>query len=257
LLTAVQSVVHAPTGGIASAFNQVRAAAGFAQLEEAKLQLQVALQEKGFTGSRSLVVSVVSKLLRPGSGPENDRLLFRLNRAWRRRSNNLGIAVPGRTFAYICARHKKIGPFLSNYFEDLGGERPTESQLFAQLQQFLFENCEDSCPECLNQRGRFYDLGLPSRALARDWLGIEIQTVHLVEGAANWQDQARQALRADGRVRIVATPEMRDALAGGLPQLCVQELELESLRVPVSVAKIESAADHLAVVLHIQDFVNG
>lgn len=257
LLAVVQAAAREQESKIASAFDQVRGASGFVQMEEAKRQLQVALSAHGFTASRSLVVSVVNKLLRPGSGPQSDRLLFRLNRAWRRRSDKLGIAVPVRTYAYTCARHNRIGPFLTNFFEQLGGERPAESQLFAQLQQFLFESCEDSCPECLNQRGRFYDLGLPSRALARTWLGIEIQTIVLAGGGLDWQDQARQILRAEGRVRLVAAAPQRAELAAGLPQLCVQELELASLRVPVSVAKVEPAADRLAVVLHIKDFING
>ena len=257
LIAVVQLVAREPESGIASAFDQVRASSGFAQMEEAKQQFQAALTANGFTASRSLIVSVVNKLLRPGSGPPSDRLLFRLNRAWRRRSDRLGIAVPVRTFAYTCARHNRIGPFLTHFFEELGGERPAESQLFAQLQQFLFESCEDSCPECLNQRGRFYDLGMPSRALARSWLGIEIHTIVLAGGGLDWREQARQILRAEGRVRLVAAAPQRAELAAGLPQLCVQELDLVSLRVPVSVAKIEPVADRLAVVLHIQDFING
>lgn len=257
LLAVVQAVAREPVSGIASAFDQVRAASGFAQMEEAKQQLQVALSANGFAASRSLVVSVVSKLLRPGSGPQSDRLLFRLNRAWRRRSDKLGIAVPVRTFAYTCARHNLVGPFLAHFFERLGGERPAESQLFAQLQQFLFESCEDSCPECLNQRGRFYDLGLPSRALARGWLGIEIQTIELAAEGDDWLQHARQILRAAGRVRLVAAVALRAELAAGLPQLCVQEVATETRLEPVCISRIEQAADRLAVVLHIQDFING
>jgi hypothetical protein len=226
-------------------------------MEASKQQLQSNLQANGFSGSRSLVVSVVNKLLRPGSNHQSDRLIFRLNRAWRRRSDKLGIAVPTRTFAYTCTRHKSIGPFLLDFFEAVGGERPSEPQLFAQLQQFLFETCEDSCPECLHQRGRFYDLGFPSRALARTWLGIEIPTIDLADAGVDWLETARQILRVSGRVRLIAAAPQRAALAVGLPQLCVQELDLESLRVPVSVAKIETAADRIAVVLHIQDFING
>jgi hypothetical protein len=257
LLSAVQKAVRDPQGGLAGAFAEVRAASGFSEMEASKLQLQEELQLNGFSASRSLVVSVVNKLLRPGSSPQSDRLMFRLNRAWRRRSDKLGIAVPVRTFAYTCARHDRIGPFLSDFFEGIGGERPSEPQLFAQLQQFLFETCEDSCPECLHQRGRFYDLGFPSRALARAWLGIEIPAIDLAGAGEHWLEQARQILRASGRVRLVAAAPQRAALAEGLPQLCVQELDLESLRVPVSVAKIETAADRIAVVLHIQDFING
>ena len=73
----------------------------------------------------------------------------------------------------------------------------------------------------------------------------------------DWREHARQILRDEGRVRLVAAAPQRAELAAGLPQMCVQELDLVSLRVPVSVAKIEPIADRLAVVLHIQDFING
>lgn len=257
LLAVVKSAAREPVADIAAAFEDVRNAGEFAALEAAKNQLQSALQARGFPALRGLVVSVVNKLLRPGSEAQSDQLIFRLNRAWRRRSAMLGIAVPARTFAYVCARHPKAGLLLKGYFEAVGGEPPADPQLFAQLQQLLFETCEDSCPECLNQKGRFYDLGLPSRALAREWLGINISTVELTPGSENWPDQVRQILRAEGRVRIVAGPAMRSALASALPQLCVQELHLKASVVPISVAKIEAAADRLSVVLHIQDFING
>jgi hypothetical protein len=244
-------------GGIATAFDQVRSATGFVELEAAKNQLQAAIQIRGFPAQRNLVVSVVSKLLRPATDLTSDRLIYRLNRSWRRRCCKLGFAVPLRTFAYTCARHSKIGPFIAHYFQSIGGELPTESQIFAQMQQLLFETCEDSCPECLDQRGRFYDLGLPSRALAREWLGIEIQTVSIDDFPADWQDRARRILRSDGRVRLVAGPPQRSILGEALPRFFVEEMDLESLRVPVSIAKVEQAADRIAVVLHIPDFVNG
>jgi hypothetical protein len=257
LLEVARAAACEPGGAVAAAFDQARVASGFTELEEAKGQLQLALQSRGFTAKRSLVVAVATKLLRPATDVTSDRLVFRLNRSWRRRSEKLGIAVPMRTFAYTCARHSKVGPFIATYFEAIGGEAPTAPQLFAQMQQLLFETCEDSCPECLNQRGRFYDLGLPSRTLAREWLGIEIQSVSLDADPNDWPELARQMLRSKGRVRLVAGPTQRSALAGALPRFFVEEIDLESLRVPVSVARIEQAADKIAVVLHIPDFVNG
>ena len=257
LLAIARASAFEAGGGIAGAFEQVRSASGFTEVEAAKVQLQSALQDRGFSAQRGLVVSVVNRLLRPATDQASDRLMYRLNRAWRGRSEKLGIAVPMRTFAYTCARHAKIGPFLQGYFEAIGGEKPTAPQLYAQLQQMLLESCADSCPECLNQRGRFYDLGLPSRALAREWLGIEIQTVLLDAHPGDWQDRARQFLQSEGRVRLVAGPAHTTTLAEALPRMFVAEIELESLRVPASIARVEQAADRISVVLHIQDFVNG
>jgi hypothetical protein len=242
---------------VSEAFLQARAAASFSALEEARDQLRSALHSQGFSASRALIVSVVSKLLRPGSGRDADRLTRLLNQDWRRRSQRLGIAVPVRAAAYTFARHPVLGSFLRRYFENLGGEPPSEPQLFAQLQQLLFESCPDSCPECLHQRGRYYDIGLPSRSLAREWLGIEIQEVSLDANPEGWMEAVHKILRASGRVRLVASPYQLPALALALPALVVAEFELELLQVPVSVARIEQSADRTAVVLHIPDFVNG
>ena len=257
LLAVVQAAAREPGAAIAAAFEQVRGSAGFAALEEAKGQLQSALQDRGFPALRGLVVSVVNKLLRPGSAAQSDRLVFRLNRAWRRSCQTLDLAVPLRTFAYTYASHPKVGPILLQYFQSIGGESATAPQLFAQMQQLLFESCADSCPECLNQRGRFYELGLPSRALARAWLGIEIQTVLLDTHPGDWQDRARQVLRSEGRVRLVAGPTQKAALAQDLPRFFVEDIDLEFLREPVSVAQVEQAADRISVVLHIPNFING
>jgi hypothetical protein len=242
---------------IHTAFSQAREASGFTALEEAREQLRSALHTQGFSASRKLIVSVVTKLLRPGSNNLSDRLTRLLNQDWQRRSQRLGIAIPVRTAAYTFARHPVLGSFLRRYFESFGGEQPTDPQLFAQLQQLLLESCSDSCPECLNQRGRYYDLGLPSRALARDWLGIEMPEILIDANPNNWLEEARAVLRNQGRVRLVATSTQKAALSQALPQLTVAELELESLRVSVSVARIEHAADRTTVVLHIPDFVNG
>jgi hypothetical protein len=259
LLSVAQvAAAQAKAGGdLATAFTQVRAVTGFSDVEAAKAQLKTALTSRGFHAGRSLVVSVVTKLLRPASDVTTDRIVVSLNRAWRRRSDRLGIDVPPRTFAYTCVRHSKLDQRLSAYFAGIGGEPPTAPQLFAQVQQLLIETCTDSCPECLNHRGRFYDLGLPSRALAREWLGTDIETVSLDSSPAGWQEKARRVLQASGRVRLSACPAQRAALAQAIPALCVAELDLESLRVPVSVARVEQEAETLCVVLHIQDFING
>lgn len=255
-LLAIVKAAYNPSSLLRAAFDQVREASGFSALEEAKGNLRSALQAQGFPASRKLVVSVVNKLLRPGSGAWSDRLIHRLNRAWHQRSRHLGIAVPARTFCYTCAGHTKLGPFLNRHFELIGGEHPSDAQLFAQLQQLLFESCPDSCRECLDQAGRYYDLGLPSRSLAREWLGIEIQEIVLDADPAGWMDNARSTLRNSGRVRLVASFAWKAKLAQALPDLTVAELRLESILVSVSVARIEQAADRIAVVLHIPDFIN-
>ena len=240
---------------IQTAFDIVRGSSGFEELEQAKSHLQSALVSRGFSSKKSMVVSVASKLLRPGTDFNGDKLLFRLNRMWRNSCKKLAIKVPLRTFAYTCACHNKTGSFISNYLRSIGGDDPEPAQLFAKTQQLLLDTCEDSCPECLDQKGRFYDLGLPSRALAVYWLDIEIPRISL--DLADWETKVIEALRSEGRVQIEATSSQRSILVAALPKLVVEEIDLESRRATVSLSRVEQITDKLVVLLQIPDFIYG
>lgn len=258
LTVAAKATAEAKTGGsLADAFGSVRQANGFGETEAAKSELHAALRVGGFTVTRELVVAVVTKLLRPASSPTSDRLISRFNRSWQRQNTRLGLAIPLRTFAYTCARHRRIGPLLENFFTGIGGEQPTPPQVYAQLQQLLLDTCCDSCPECLHQPNRFYDFGQPSRSLARVWLALEIEELSLEAFVGDWIERARAILRQRGRVRLTAGESRQAELAEGLPNLVTAEIELEELRVPVTVARVEQTAARLAVILHVPDFIYG
>lgn len=244
-------------GPLSNAFAQVRQASGFAETETAKANLRGTLQIDGFTADRGLVVSIVTKLLRPGSSALSDQLIFRFNRAWRRRASRMGIGIPLRTFAYACTRHEKVGPRLEEFFARIGGEQPTPSQVYAQLQQLLLDTCRDSCPECLHQPNRYYDFGQPSRALARAWLALEIHEISIDAFPSDWVERARASLRQHGRVRVTASESRRATLAQGLPELVTTEIELEELRVPTTIARVEQSGTNSTVILHIPEFVYG
>jgi len=255
-LIAILREAYNPTSEIPGAFEQVRAATGFESLQDASEQLRESLLVQGFSAARHVIVSVVTKLLRPGSTQRSDFLIYQLNKAWKASSKRLGVSVPVRTFAYTYAKHERFGVMLKKYFAGIGGESPTNSQVFAQLQQILFESCPDSCPECLNHRGRYYELGHPSRELTRKWLGIDIQEISLDENPIGWINAARQVLREEGRVRLIASRGQKVPLAQALPVIAVTTVDVGELQMPVSVSRIEQSADRTAVEVHIPDFVH-
>jgi hypothetical protein len=255
-LIAILREASNPISPVHHAFEQVREASGFESLQDASMVLRQSLQVRGFSAARHVVVSVVNKLLRPGSTKRSDFLIYQLNKAWKASSKRLGLSVPVRTFAYTYAKHEKFGVMFKKYFAEIGGESPANSQVFAQLQQSLFESCPDSCPECLNQRGRYYELGNPSRALTRQWLGIEIQEVWISQDTADWISDARQVLRNNGRVRLVALKEYKTLLAQALPEIVISAVDVGELQMAVSISRIDQSADRIMVVVHIPDFIH-
>jgi hypothetical protein len=243
---------------LVDAFNLVRGASGFLESEQAKSKLCLALQALGFAPVRTFVVAVITRLHRPASSRETDRLMRLLNHAWNRRSGRIGLEIPLRTFAYACTCHRFLRPVLENLFASIsGGEQPRPMQIFVQLQQLLLEPCRDSCPECLDQPARFYDLGRPSRALALAWLALKIEEVSLDVNPDDWPARARDLLRQHGRVRLTASEHRRNALADGLPPLIAAEIDLEALRVPLTVTRSNQVGTQTSVVIQIPDFVHG
>ena len=260
LLAVLESaVVEAQTGGdLAYAFAAVRAATGFVEIADAKTNLCTALQSRYLPATRSTVVAVVTKLLRPASSVATDSLVMGLNRAWRRQAERFGLVVPLRTFAYCCVHYEPLRRRLRTFFAGLGGgETPSDPQLYAQLQQLLFDTCEDSCPECLDHPNRFNDFGMSSRALAREWLALEIEEVSLDSCPEDWPERAHEVLRQRGRVQLVASASRRAMLAQGLPGIVTTEIELSELRVQISLGRVTQSGGFTRAMLFIRDFVNG
>lgn len=240
LIELLSHVVSSGPNEIREAFAAIRAAKGFEQMVEAKQMLQQSLEAAGFDSSRDLVVAIVTKFLRAGSSPSSDAMTYFLNRAWRRRERKLGVRMDARTFAYVCIHAAPIRRRLVRLFRELSnGEDPTDSQIYAAVQQLLISNCEDSCPECLDHPNQFSDFGSPSRSLALDWLGLSVAEVSVEENPKDWVDRVRQVLLSDFRVRLVAGPSRLPEVASGLQALLVEEMEANDLLLPVSIASVE------------------
>lgn len=235
------------------AFAATRSAKGFEQLAEAKEMLQQTLGQAGFDSSRDVVVAVVTKLLRAGSSPRSDATTHMLNRAWRRRENKLGVSLDARTFAYVCIRYAPARRRLVQLFRELsGGEDPTDSQLYAVVQQLLLSGCEDSCRECLDHPNQFNDFGRPSRSLALAWLGLSLSEVSVKENPEDWLDRVRKILLNEFRVRLVTEPSRLPEVASGLQGLLAEEMEARDLLLPVSITAIERKGFAWAITLQVK-----
>lgn len=222
------------------AFAAARSAKGFEQLSQAKEMLQQTLEQAGFDSSRDVVVAVVTKLLRAGSSPRSDATTHLLNRAWHEQEKKLGVSMDARTFAYVCIRYAPARRRLVELFRELsGGEDPTDSQLYAAVQQLLLSGCEDSCPECLDHPNQFNDFGRPSRSLALAWLGLSLSEVSVEENPEDWLDRVRKILLSEFRVRVVTEPSSLPEVASGLQGLLAEEMEARDLLLAVSITAIE------------------
>ena len=235
---------------ISAAFAEIRRAKGFQAIAEAKGDLQTSLERSGLASSRSIVVALVTKLLRPGSSRSTDRIVYLLNKAWRRHSIELGIAIDPRVFAYLCVQYAPVRRRINLIFREISnGEDSTDAQLYAVIQQFLISDCYDSCPECLDHPNRFNSFGRPSRSLTVHWLDINVAEVSVDKNPVDWVDRVKQQLLSDARVCIVTSATHLPNVARHLQKLLAEELEARFLLLPVSITGVLRVGSNWKIML--------
>lgn len=243
-------------GPLAAAFQAVRGARGFGATAAAKAELAAALQALGLDDTRSTMVSVVGRLLRPGSEPANDRWALLLNRGWRRLSRRVGAPLEPRVLAYLVAQTAASRRRTARILQAITGHPPSDAQIVATVQDALLTGCEDSCPHCLPSSNRYAQAPQPSRALALCWLGASVPVVDAGSGSSGWIEQALAALTVHAKVDIAADRTTVPAVARGLQLLLTQEVERDYIWSPVSVAGVRRNGTRLLVRLRLHGEVN-
>jgi hypothetical protein len=243
---------------VARAFRAVRAARDLAAAERARRQLARALRAEGLAASRDGIVSLLIRVLGAGSSPTTDSLFHGLNRLWRRREADLGVAIDARLFAYLCVTRGGVRRVLRDRIRQVGGGRtPTRRQLFALAQQMILLGCLDSCPECLDQPNRFAPRFRPSRALARFYLGHGGVEISVDANPTNWPALVRSELAASTVVRLRVGPALIAAVTTALVDLLAEEVEAGFLLLPIRVRRIDLEGADLILTLDLRDATHG
>jgi hypothetical protein len=243
---------------VARAFQTVRQARDLGAMETARRRVRAGLRRTGFAPTRDNVLSLLVRVLRPGSSPETDRLLAQLNALWRRRERDLGVGIDQRVFAYHCVQNRKVRSRLLASLQSIGGgQEPGTPQLYALVQQFLLLDCQDSCPECLDQPNRYAAGPPPSRALARLFVGFEGAELHIDDHSDDWPERAQAVLRAHGAVRLRASAAARAGLAERLARLLAEEIEVDYLLLPIRLRRVDRHGSDWLLTLELRDMIHG
>lgn len=238
--TLLEGLLAQDTGAaLRDSFASVRNARGFQELAAAKDELRLSIENSGLPSSRSFVVSVASRLLRPGSSQETDALIAILNRAMLQTRKRAGIALEPRVFAYLCVQYAPARRRLSRALERLsGGNLPTSDQLYAVLQSLLIPQCKESCPECLDKPNRYNSFGVPARSVSMAWLELEPTEIRVSDYPDTWITRVRSQLGERARVSLLATSQELSEVARTLQVLLAEEIAVGYLLLPVSIASV-------------------
>jgi hypothetical protein len=219
-------------------FASIRTARSFGQIEVAKAGLREALRNCGLDASRDSISEIMALVLRPGSTTQTDRWLSGLNCSWRRKSAELGIAVPSAVFAYWCSRTDSVARRFKASLTRVATQAPSDQQVFLGLEGLLLEGCHDSCSECLGTGLAFDPETKPSRSLALHWAGLSQEEAPLKFGSEEWLISAREALRDKGRVTLSVGPGEMDACVLAMGDLLAAPIEADYLMVSASLTEV-------------------
>jgi len=241
-------------GSLSTAVAAVRGAQDFNSMEQARDGFRTELFDAGLDASRSFVVAAVSRILRPGSSPATDRIAYVLNALWRRESERLGVEISAEVFSYVCAAYRPAARRLARVLRDVsGGTEPSPGQVYRIVEQLLLEGCKHSCPECMGVVNRYSDFGIASRELASGWLGLRPQVLQ-IESAADWREEMRTLLKGNAVLEVAFENARTAEVMKELQTLLAEELEVESILVPVTIGGIFKRGKLWVVHLQLRGF---
>jgi len=236
------------------AFTAVRAATDFLTLRAGSENLKRALKDAGMDSSRSVFVPIVARLLAPGSSDHTDVLAAKLNDLLRTESARLRVQIDARVLAYSCVHDPTLRAELTSTLQSIGGGLvPDDGQLFRAAEQSIWEDCVHSCRECLDDRARSGPEVGPSRSLALRWFPISPPILEF-DSASNpddWWRTVRDELQRSRRIVVAAGATSIAALMKRVQYCLAQEVELDYLLVPISVAGISRSGSSWHVTLEL------
>jgi superfamily II DNA or RNA helicase len=243
---------------IASAFSGVRNTKGFTEQERAKSKLQETLVCDGFDATREKFVSLMSRILKPGSSHQTDGLIHSINNDWHSAEATLQVGIDSRVYAYSALQDANFNNGIRAHFQQLHGQAlPSDAQLYNATERFLLPVCKDSCQECLQYFNRFNDFGIPSRELASLWLDLVTPTIKVASANDDWQVELESTIKIGGLVTVEFPATIAADMLPRLNRMFANEIEVGVLFHPVSIQRIEKNGRLWNVTLQLKDLIHG
>ncbi len=193
------------------------------------------LRQAGIYGAeQSVVSSLSSRVLRPGSTPATDATLATVTTEWKEAERRLGVEIPPRTWAYLMRARSDLDAGLG---VAAGG---TERQRMDAVQSLLWPRGWQLRAEHLNAWNPFADNLPPTPEVMRFMASAGAPFLPLGDG---FRDRVRTALAQRGSAQVLATPEQARDLADLLVDLSVEPVATEYLNVFPRVVEIDHRAN--------------
>lgn len=200
---------HMDESDIKETFHNIRHATNLNEQREELKNIQKQLSIRGVTPKQELVVSVITKLLNTNTNENTDRLTQHLHRLWHQEQDRLNCRIDSRIFTVASLKNNNIKEQVNNILFELNpGIVPDEKQQFILVESLLWNDCKDSCPDCLHLYSPFQSFEHPSRILVRHLMKPIKQVIDTQE--EKWEEKLIQLLQQRRPVRVKTSFEYMD-----------------------------------------------
>lgn len=203
-------------------------------------RIRDALRQSGIYGAeQSVVSSLSSRVLRPGSTPSTDATLATVTTEWKAEERRLGVEIPPRTWAYLIRERSEL---------DTGLVLPgggTVRQRMDAVQSLLWPRGWQLRAEQLNAWNPFAENLPAAPEVLRSIASEGDPPLPLTDG---FEAQVRKVLAERGSAQVLATPEQAPDLANLLVDLSAEPVVTEYLNVYPRVVEVDHRANGDVVV---------
>lgn len=234
---------------VIDAMVSVRAAQGYEELKQANAQLRNILSSEGLLVTHPVLTAINTRVLRPGSSIETDKLLLNLIKLWHQEEARLGIEIDARVFAYIASDSNELDKALTH----LGLIQPLPYWRFQVIYGLLWARGNSVRSRALYSYNPFIVLPDADREILLDVLQKDECTVLLED--VNWREQIEEAFKQGVWVSLLATPDAREDLKQAILALAAEPLEIGFLQVYPVVEGVQRHSKGFAAKLRVREAV--
>lgn len=210
-------------------------------------------QSGGIDVSHALSVSLNNRLLRPGSGPELDRMLLVLQEHWTDLERRLGLAIGVREFAYVASQEPSLSSQVKYYLaKSLPSAATDHITVVAAIINLLWPRGNEVRQHVLRSYNPFREARSTDPAIVQHLL-LE-RTVPTVElGEVDWYDRLVQAFRDHGSCRLAVDMIDAAALHHAVVRLVATAVDMGVLQFFPVVERVERGGGKLTVSLILRE----
>ena len=233
---------------IRSDADTIRSSTNLRDLTDGWGRLRSSMFTLGLDTDPSVIAGVATRILRPGSNYESERLLSDVLLLWDEVEEHLGIELELRVVAYIASQDPSIVRRLSLVVGAIG---QAPDWAYTQIVGLLWNRGARLRAAALQCYNPFTKLPTTERLLASGLANPVVRTVRLP--AVDWRAQVDQVLNRDGYVKLQAT-DYQD-LADALAKVVAEPTYLDSLEVQPRIAGLLRSSSGLEALVELREMI--